>query len=516
MIVLVVLCLGAAQRLSAQPNNNQPRPGRFLFLVEKSEAAGRIDEAVRQTVFDLIYKGANGNMAFGSFFEIWTFNDTVTTRGFEAAQLLYETRLDVATKATLFLRALPNQGEANMTELTEVLRRVAAGNDQLTVFLITEGGVPISGTPVDQQLNDIYGVHYPNMRQSASPFITTLRLRDGGIAAYAVSADVATLAMPPMPERLPVASRPATPPPRRETPAAPTRREPVESIIITGETRAAAATNRPSPSADVAVQSTEALPEREEIDSTGSDALPTPSVAADPDRVEPLTTNDETVADVSPATEPIPAPQEAAPRQPVARAEPEPRVVTAAPEIETPAETVPANVPRNEPKSPVVAVEETATTPSNVAGATGTQLVEKPQPAEPVATPPPVVPSESATAATSRPTEPVPSTSPAPRTEEPTTQPAATNPPATVEPVTPESAAPPVEPAPAVESDREGDGGVVAVTGLEWLRSGGLFVAGTIFLLLAFFFAWMLYRRTRRLAEASLISKTYGRERERR
>ncbi|NJO56191.1 MAG: hypothetical protein HC834_07365 [Rhodospirillales bacterium] len=180
-----------------QPPANPPR---FLILVERSSAGRAMAEEIRQTVFDLVYHAANGHMPDGSVFELWTFGEETTYRGFTPQMLTPDNHLKVASLASAYVNASTNRGPADIAELAGHVRELAGLGYELTLLLVTAPDTRLTGTSRDEPVNGFFEANAARMNAERRPFITGFRVQDGEIKAHSVSDSAFTMQLPPMPE----------------------------------------------------------------------------------------------------------------------------------------------------------------------------------------------------------------------------------------------------------------------------------------------------------------------------
>lgn len=201
MLTALLCALMAASTLAQQPERFEPpaEPKRYWIIVEKTAAARPFESAIRQAVFDLVYKGAGGEMKDGSVFEIWIYGDDTEIRGFVPEMLMPDNRLNVAQKASRYVQQSPSTGSGEMSEFAEHVRNMAAVVFETTIFFVSAPTTRLEGTTVDGEVNAIFEVHARRMAEEGKPFITTFRIQDGKLADFSVSESALALAVPPMP-----------------------------------------------------------------------------------------------------------------------------------------------------------------------------------------------------------------------------------------------------------------------------------------------------------------------------
>jgi hypothetical protein len=201
LLWMLAACLVVGESRFARAAEPAPpaSPPRFLFIVEKSAATAALGLDLPQTLFDLVYRGANGHLPYGGVFEIWVFGEETIIRGFTPQMLLPNNRLQLARMASAYVRTASSGGEVAVGKMVEHLLGATEMAQELTVFLLTAPGTRLSGTPRDAELNLIFDTNAEAQRVAGRPFITAIRIQDGLLAATSVSDSPFTMTVPPMP-----------------------------------------------------------------------------------------------------------------------------------------------------------------------------------------------------------------------------------------------------------------------------------------------------------------------------
>lgn len=472
LLWMMIACLAVVgSRPTYGADSTSPAsPPRFLFIVEKSSATQALGLDVPQTMFDLVYRGANGHLPDGGVFEIWVFGEETIIRGFSPQMLLPNNRLQLARMASGYVRTASSGGMAAVDKMAEHLLGATEIAQELTVFLLTAPDTRMSGTPRDAELNLIYDTNAEAQRAVGRPFITAIRIQDGLLAATSVSDSPFTMIVPPMP---------------------PTRMSPQQREALIAEARRLREEREKPPvvpKAEPVVEPAEQLADR---------SLP------DEEREGGIVLKQETVV-VEPATEVAVVD----PPVVVPKAETPPSVTPpqAVAESVTPA---PATTPVEKPE-PAVSEAARAETP--------VREIELPSQPTPAPSDPPVILQFQQAAAIDASPEPVsPPEPPRPaaavvsQPEEPASQtPAAPAVPPPVAKVEQRAAPAAATPAPANPDEPKAGAppAVDAVTAPSWFTAGGLFVAGIFFFSVAVLLTWVLMRRARTASGPSYITRS--------
>ncbi len=312
-------------------------PPRFVFIVEKSEATEALRLDLPQTVFDLVYRGANGHLPDGAVFEIWLFGAETILRGFQPQMLTPQNHLPLASRASGYVRSAKNGGQADVSKLVEHIRGASEMGLELTIILVTAPDTRLHGTRSDAEINGVLDANAETQRTARRPFITSIRVQDGQLAAFVVSDSPFTMVIPPMPATLLSAEE-------RERKIAEARKLRLEKEQAMAATvKAASQTATATATATAPARRTRDIPDEERegaIIIKGSPRVRPPDT--EPPASQP---GAPTVAMIAPATE--------APAQPRAATEVTTTTATAIPETKTPA---PVSAPAEPPKSETTAV----------------------------------------------------------------------------------------------------------------------------------------------------------------
>lgn len=189
---------------------------RFLFIIDvASGQKSKSEEALRQSLFDLIYSGVRGHMKNGDSYGVWLaggVNDTSGTVEVWRDKFAFE----LAARAALRIKDHGLKGKPCLKEAIADATRVAANVGEVTVILVSDGHAPFSGTPFDSDINLRLTAVAEPIRQVKGAVNTVLVAREGAFVAWAVNSPEFLISMPELPPITPkakpqVAAAPATP-----------------------------------------------------------------------------------------------------------------------------------------------------------------------------------------------------------------------------------------------------------------------------------------------------------------
>jgi hypothetical protein len=215
---------------------------RYLFIVETSKAMRRSLDAARLCVESTLARGISGQLRPGDTFGVWTFDSELHTGVFPMQRWSPEARLNLVEATSAFLRQQRGKGKARLSEVLPPLFNVIENSDTITVLILSQGSQPMSGTPFDDTINQIYAEHRDELKNANIPFVTVLQARGGRIVKCTIDSAANAVnisALPPLPET----EKTNAPVPPPAEPRQPTHSEnPSPAITVTN---ASAITNAP-------------------------------------------------------------------------------------------------------------------------------------------------------------------------------------------------------------------------------------------------------------------------------
>jgi len=185
---------------------------RYLFLIDTSSAMSRQKAVTADTVSRMILSGIGGRMQIGNVWNLWTIDDQLHTNAIPAQTWDPRQRAELANRIFRFLRAQRfKKKKALLEKSLAAVAEEAKLSGALTVFLFTDGSVPVKGTPFDEPINEIFAKHAAGMRKAKKPFVTVFVTQDGRFAAHAVSPGGERIYIPRLPEAVATVKKPQAP-----------------------------------------------------------------------------------------------------------------------------------------------------------------------------------------------------------------------------------------------------------------------------------------------------------------
>ena len=187
-IALGALCanLTGALHLPAAPAAAEPS-GRYLVIVETSDAMRRRTEGTQKLLGDLMRSGFNGQLRPGDTIGVWTFNDKLHTGIFPLQSWLPQNREKIAAALVGFLKAQRYEHAGRLEPVLPEMAGVVKESDRITVLLITTGVARIHGTPFDAEINETYALNLASQEKARLPYVTILRAAKGVFSGYTIS-----------------------------------------------------------------------------------------------------------------------------------------------------------------------------------------------------------------------------------------------------------------------------------------------------------------------------------------
>jgi hypothetical protein len=433
--------------LWAQTNAAKAAPSsrRWLFVVETSKSMQRRADAVLGAVRGMLASDLNGQVEAGDTLGMWTFNEDLYAGRLPLQMWSPEAREDIMRRTVTFLKAQKYEKQSRFDKVVPALSRVIKDSELITVILISSGDGKVEGTAIDGRINEYYNQWRKQQQNARIPFVIVLRAKSGQLADYSLNTAPWPVELP----RLASEMRSAETAPERFPQAALKTPPPAVPPLI-GSEKEPQSEPAPTPKPEPAVGKAEALPTLDAAVITNEPVKVRPPEPVAPPAEVAKTEPPPSVSVATTTNEPAKAkaPEPAALPVEVAKTEPPPTVETGT----TPNEPVKEKPP--EPAAPPVEVAKTeppptvdvATTPSEPAKAKPPEPA--PPPVEAARTePPPAVPDMPATNSAPKPT-PAPTPVARPK-EEIVTAPEAK--PVEPAPAKPDPTPPPPAPAPKSE-----------------------------------------------------------------
>ena len=232
-----------APALRAQPTE-QTVQSRFLLVFDTSSDMKKRVPAVQKTLNELLLTSMSGQLHSGDSIGIWTFDQNLRTGEFPLQSWNPNNAAAIASTITKFIGKQRYAKTTSFQALQPLLNEVVQNSERLTVLVFCDGEAPMSGTPFDDGINQLFQQKQAEQKQALEPVVVLLRSQLGKYAACTVNFPPEPVSLPQFP---PLPQPP--PPPKLTNTAPPPPPQPVgEPIILIGkkvETNLPPVTNPP-------------------------------------------------------------------------------------------------------------------------------------------------------------------------------------------------------------------------------------------------------------------------------
>jgi hypothetical protein len=236
---------------------------RFLLIVETSRTMSHRSDATLKTVGSLLYSGFSHQIKQGDTLGVWTYNQQLYTGRMPLQRWSTPLQHELIGGTLNFLKTQKYEKQPVFSSVRPALDKVIKDSEFITVILISSGEDPISGTPFDDKINELYKNWKGDQEKERMPFITVLRAKRGTITSYVAVPVPWQVEIPPWP-----AETNAAPVVMAASPAK-TQPPPAQALIFTGK--------KPKPPETTNSSETVAAPP----ESTPPTATPAPAPAVD-------------------------------------------------------------------------------------------------------------------------------------------------------------------------------------------------------------------------------------------
>lgn len=213
---------------------------RFLFIFDTSADMKKRVPAEQKALKELLAMSVRGELHSGDSVGVWTFDQELHVGQFPLQHWESADAVMIASNITKFIGKQKYSKETSFAALQPVLNQVAQNSERLTVFVFCDGESPMSGTPYDAGINQVFQQKQAAQKKARQPFIITLRAQLGEYIGCTLSFPPASINLPKFPPWPP----PPAPKPTNAPPPAPAV---VPSLIIIGKN---VGTNLPPPEAE--------------------------------------------------------------------------------------------------------------------------------------------------------------------------------------------------------------------------------------------------------------------------
>jgi hypothetical protein len=160
---------------------------RFLFIIDMSATMKPMEDAVSETLFDLVYSGVRGHMTNGDTYGIWLVNELQNDTSFKMEVWKHKYAVEAAARAVKHVKERGFKGKARLSQAMADAAVVIKNVEDLKVILISNGETPITGTPFNDIINLRFREMAPHMKRAKATLNTALVAQEGRIVAWAAN-----------------------------------------------------------------------------------------------------------------------------------------------------------------------------------------------------------------------------------------------------------------------------------------------------------------------------------------
>jgi hypothetical protein len=198
LVGLLLLAELGSCPLWAQTNAAKAAPSshRWLLVVETSKSMQRRTEASFGILQDWLTSGLDGQLRAGDTLGLWTFNEDLYAGRFPLQKWSPEAQKEITERTMTFLKAQKYEKQPRFDKVVAALRRVMNDSELITVILISSGDDNVQGTPIDGRINEYYQQWRDHLQKAHMPFVIVLRAQSGQLADCVVNIPAWPLQLP--------------------------------------------------------------------------------------------------------------------------------------------------------------------------------------------------------------------------------------------------------------------------------------------------------------------------------
>ncbi len=174
---------------------------RYLVAVDLSRDMDRQQEQAADTVSRLLMGGVQRRAQPGQVVGLWLVGDRFHTNALPPTMWIPSQAVDLGNEAFRLIRDQPlSKSSLQIDAILHAAQTAARESGRLTLFLVTSGFAPLSGTSFDNEVNFLFQQHRDKMRKARKPFVLVFQIEDGGIVAHSASPAGNVVHIPPFPK----------------------------------------------------------------------------------------------------------------------------------------------------------------------------------------------------------------------------------------------------------------------------------------------------------------------------
>ncbi len=228
----ICVFFSATSRVRCQTNTAKPRwvSNRYLLIVETSHSTHHRFDGVIKTVGNLLVSSIGGQIRQGDSLGVWTYNQQLYTGRLPLQRWATLEKEDIASTVLNFLKSQKYEKQPAFASVRPALNKVIKDSEFITIILVSSGEDAMTGTPFDDQINELYKNWRAEQEKTRMPLVTVLRAKRGAITGFSVTPPPWQIEIPAWPAEPSVAKAaiPETAAPKAQPPTVP-------PLIVTGK-----------------------------------------------------------------------------------------------------------------------------------------------------------------------------------------------------------------------------------------------------------------------------------------
>jgi len=169
--------------------------GRYLFLIEISQAMDANKTALRKSIRSIIESGLSGQMKYGDTIGLWTYNDKLNSE-FPMVIWQSEHSQDIENAVDFWMSKQKFVHRSDVSKALPLLQKIVKASQRLTIIWMTTGNDRLTGLPFDVEISELQKEFRDGFRKQHIPFVTLLTVRKGVLTDFTVNPGDAKLRLP--------------------------------------------------------------------------------------------------------------------------------------------------------------------------------------------------------------------------------------------------------------------------------------------------------------------------------
>jgi len=185
-------------------------PERWLLIFDSSSAMKKRLPALDGEINLLFGSNMGDHLHAGDSVGVWTFDNAVHAGDYPLMTWQPENAAGMATNLMKFVRKQDFHGVTDFSALQDLVNRVIATSERLTIVIFCDGEGEVHWTPYDEGINENLKEGAAERKKSRLPVVMVVRTQQGKYIGATVNYPPAGVTIPPFP---PLAVKPPTTPP---------------------------------------------------------------------------------------------------------------------------------------------------------------------------------------------------------------------------------------------------------------------------------------------------------------